>query len=426
MIREFETAFDPLALAGKVIGGIHSSAGQEAVAVGAMRALLPEDKVAGSHRSHHHALARGLRPPASWPSCTGGQRASAKAALAGAPARSPPLATRAATASSARESASRWALLWPPRLQESRIRRRRVRGRWRHEHRSDLGVRQPRRRLALAACRRVREQPVCRRDAEHPADRQPHRSSNEPPVSGSMPWSLAVRTSRRCIDRFRKHARRAVDGDGPTFIEARTRAPGGGAHRARRARHGRAAVGQCLGARAELAGAARTAAEAAGDEGRDGGSPRRRGSASEALGNHATARLRLEAALAQDRKRGAPRSVKDNLRTLARIAEASGNRAAAASLLTRSARIARRIGDAASASAISRARSTSRAAQARPPRARSRRSSACSARRRAPSPRPPPSAVVDDQRRRRRALRVQVVRAVLADREDARYAACSR
>jgi pyruvate dehydrogenase E1 component alpha subunit len=62
LIREFETACDPLALAGKVIGGIHSSAGQEAVAVGAMRALLPEDKVAGSHRSHHHALARGLPP----------------------------------------------------------------------------------------------------------------------------------------------------------------------------------------------------------------------------------------------------------------------------------------------------------------------------------------------------------------------------
>ena len=62
LIREFETACDPLALAGKVIGGIHSSAGQEAVAVGAMRALLPQDKVAGSHRSHHHALARGLPP----------------------------------------------------------------------------------------------------------------------------------------------------------------------------------------------------------------------------------------------------------------------------------------------------------------------------------------------------------------------------
>ncbi len=62
LIRELELACDPLAISAKVIGGIHSSQGQEAVAVGSIRALEPTDIVAGSHRSHHHALARGLDP----------------------------------------------------------------------------------------------------------------------------------------------------------------------------------------------------------------------------------------------------------------------------------------------------------------------------------------------------------------------------
>ena len=126
LIREFETACDPLALAGKVIGGIHSSAGQEAVAVGAMRALLPEDKVAGSTPlTPSRPRPRPPTPPASWPSCTGGQRASATAAVAACTCDGGS-ATRAATASSARESASRWALRSPP-SSRTRSRRRRVR-----------------------------------------------------------------------------------------------------------------------------------------------------------------------------------------------------------------------------------------------------------------------------------------------------------
>jgi TPP-dependent pyruvate/acetoin dehydrogenase alpha subunit len=62
LIREFEIVSTRQSLAGKVPGGMHSSAGQEAVAVGPLRALGPDDIVTSSHRSHHHALAKGLTP----------------------------------------------------------------------------------------------------------------------------------------------------------------------------------------------------------------------------------------------------------------------------------------------------------------------------------------------------------------------------
>jgi pyruvate dehydrogenase E1 component alpha subunit len=62
VIREFERESVRLSFAGKIPGGIHSSEGQEGVAVGSIRALGPDDVVAGTHRSHHHALAKGLTP----------------------------------------------------------------------------------------------------------------------------------------------------------------------------------------------------------------------------------------------------------------------------------------------------------------------------------------------------------------------------
>lgn len=64
VIREFERESVRLSLANKIPGGIHSSEGQEAVAVGTIRALGPDDVVSGTHRSHHHALAKGLTPRA--------------------------------------------------------------------------------------------------------------------------------------------------------------------------------------------------------------------------------------------------------------------------------------------------------------------------------------------------------------------------
>jgi TPP-dependent pyruvate/acetoin dehydrogenase alpha subunit len=62
LIRHFESESVRLSLGGKIPGGIHSSEGQEAVAVGTMAALQAEDVASGTHRSHHHALAKGLSP----------------------------------------------------------------------------------------------------------------------------------------------------------------------------------------------------------------------------------------------------------------------------------------------------------------------------------------------------------------------------
>ena len=60
MIRNFDETADKLTLRGKVSGGMHNSSGQEAVAVGVMSALAPDDVIATTHRSHHHTLAKGF------------------------------------------------------------------------------------------------------------------------------------------------------------------------------------------------------------------------------------------------------------------------------------------------------------------------------------------------------------------------------
>lgn len=62
LIRTFEETADRQALRGKVPGGMHPAIGQEAVAVGIARALRPDDILAGTHRSHHHALAKHAPP----------------------------------------------------------------------------------------------------------------------------------------------------------------------------------------------------------------------------------------------------------------------------------------------------------------------------------------------------------------------------
>ncbi len=64
LIRTFEETADGLALRGKIPGGMHPAIGQEAVAVGVAQALRADDIVAGTHRSHHHALAKHLPPDA--------------------------------------------------------------------------------------------------------------------------------------------------------------------------------------------------------------------------------------------------------------------------------------------------------------------------------------------------------------------------
>jgi pyruvate dehydrogenase E1 component alpha subunit len=58
-IRAFEDASQIAARAGKVKGAVHSSAGQEAVAVGVCANLRRDDVLTSTHRGHGHTIAKG-------------------------------------------------------------------------------------------------------------------------------------------------------------------------------------------------------------------------------------------------------------------------------------------------------------------------------------------------------------------------------
>jgi 2-oxoisovalerate dehydrogenase E1 component len=58
-IRIFEERLADLFQAGKVYGTAHPCIGQEAVSVGALLKLTPQDYVTGTHRSHGHCIAKG-------------------------------------------------------------------------------------------------------------------------------------------------------------------------------------------------------------------------------------------------------------------------------------------------------------------------------------------------------------------------------
>jgi pyruvate dehydrogenase E1 component alpha subunit len=64
LIRRFEEKAAELYGSGKIRGFLHLCIGEEAVSVGAMAALGPEDNVVSSYREHGHALARGVPPGA--------------------------------------------------------------------------------------------------------------------------------------------------------------------------------------------------------------------------------------------------------------------------------------------------------------------------------------------------------------------------
>lgn len=59
-IRQFEERCAELYGQGKIRGFVHLCNGEEAIAVGVMRALAPEDAVVSTYREHGHALARGI------------------------------------------------------------------------------------------------------------------------------------------------------------------------------------------------------------------------------------------------------------------------------------------------------------------------------------------------------------------------------
>jgi pyruvate dehydrogenase E1 component alpha subunit len=62
LVRRFEEKSAEMYTLGKIGGFCHLYIGQEAVAVGAIAALEPEDAVLCSYREHGHALARGMDP----------------------------------------------------------------------------------------------------------------------------------------------------------------------------------------------------------------------------------------------------------------------------------------------------------------------------------------------------------------------------
>jgi pyruvate dehydrogenase E1 component alpha subunit len=62
LIREFEDAAAEWYARGEIAGFLHLYTGQEAVAVGAMSALRPEDRLMSHYRDHGHALAKGVDP----------------------------------------------------------------------------------------------------------------------------------------------------------------------------------------------------------------------------------------------------------------------------------------------------------------------------------------------------------------------------
>jgi pyruvate dehydrogenase E1 component alpha subunit len=59
-IRRFDEKAAELYTLGKIRGFLHLYIGEEAVAVGAMQALAPDDAIVSTYREHGHALARGL------------------------------------------------------------------------------------------------------------------------------------------------------------------------------------------------------------------------------------------------------------------------------------------------------------------------------------------------------------------------------
>ncbi len=61
-IRRFEEAALELSRAGEISGSIHLCMGQEAIPVGTMRALAPQDRVITTYRGHGWALACGVAP----------------------------------------------------------------------------------------------------------------------------------------------------------------------------------------------------------------------------------------------------------------------------------------------------------------------------------------------------------------------------
>lgn len=62
LIRRFEERSAEMYQRGRIGGFLHLYVGEEAIAVGLMNALGPQDKIVSHYREHGHALARGMDP----------------------------------------------------------------------------------------------------------------------------------------------------------------------------------------------------------------------------------------------------------------------------------------------------------------------------------------------------------------------------
>src|SRR5438309_3555619 len=62
LIRQFDLRAGQLLEAGEITGEIHQSIGQEAVAVGIVSAMRPDDLLTSTHRGHAHLLAKNCEP----------------------------------------------------------------------------------------------------------------------------------------------------------------------------------------------------------------------------------------------------------------------------------------------------------------------------------------------------------------------------
>ena len=165
-IRRFETESVRLSFAGKIPGGIHSSEGQEGR--GRRHASARSARTtwsSGTHRSHHHALAKGMTPRQVMAELYG--RADGSSGGRGG---SMHLVDRPRNflgsngIVGAGLGIAMGAALAMQMQRGSRRRGRILRRRWR-EQRPHVGVHQPCRALEAAADRHLREQPVRGRDA---------------------------------------------------------------------------------------------------------------------------------------------------------------------------------------------------------------------------------------------------------------------
>ena len=62
LVRRFEEQAAECYMAGSIRGFLHLAIGQEAVAVGALQGVGPEDRIVAAYREHAHALVRGVKP----------------------------------------------------------------------------------------------------------------------------------------------------------------------------------------------------------------------------------------------------------------------------------------------------------------------------------------------------------------------------